>query len=91
MQESFWWSQCNYLHTPFPPFSPYLISLMVSVDAIQNHVYLLTLGVKMATFAYRHFDSILPSYLSAGFVLHTGLSNSTQGPILKREILEISR
>ena len=59
------------------PFSPYLISLMVSVDAIQKHVDLLTLGVKMATFAYRHFNSIRPSYLSAGFALHTGLSNST--------------
>ena len=29
------------LHTPFPPFSPSLISLMVSVD-VKHHVYLLT-------------------------------------------------
>ena len=29
-----------HLHTPFPPFSPSLIGLMVSVD-VKNHVYLL--------------------------------------------------
>ena len=29
------------LHRPFPPFSPSLISLMVSVD-VKHHVYLLT-------------------------------------------------
>ena len=29
------------LHAPFPPFSPSLISLMVSVD-VKHHVYLLT-------------------------------------------------
>ena len=28
-----------HLHTPFPPFSPSLISLMVSVD-VKHHVYL---------------------------------------------------
>ena len=41
MQVSFWWWQCSdryiislspYLHTPFPLFSPSLISLVVSVD-----------------------------------------------------------
>ena len=31
----------SHLHTPFPPFSPSLISLMVSVD-VKHHVYLLT-------------------------------------------------
>ena len=52
MQKSFWWRQCRdryiispppppHLHTPFPPFSPSLISLMVSVD-VKHHVYLLT-------------------------------------------------
>ena len=50
MQESFWWWQCSdryiislfpHLHTPFPHFSPSLISLMVSVD-VKHHVYLLT-------------------------------------------------
>ena len=50
MQESFWWWQCSdryiislspHLHTPFPPFSPSLISLMVSVD-VKHHVYLVT-------------------------------------------------
>ena len=29
-----------HLHTPFPPFPPSLISLMVSVD-VKHHVYLL--------------------------------------------------
>ena len=33
-----------HLHTPFPPFSPSLINLMVSVD-VKHHVYLLTSGV----------------------------------------------
>ena len=50
IQESFWWWQCSdryitslspHLHTPFPPFSPSLISLMVFVD-VKHHVYLLT-------------------------------------------------
>ena len=50
MQKSFWWWQCSdryiislspHLHTPFPPFCPSLISLMVSVD-VKHHVYLLT-------------------------------------------------
>ena len=30
-----------HLHTPFPPFSPFLIILMVYVD-VKHHVYLLT-------------------------------------------------
>ena len=34
-----------HLHTPFPPFSPSLISLMVSVD-VKHHVYLLTWWTK---------------------------------------------
>ena len=47
MQESFWWWQCSdryimslssNLHTPFPPFSPSLISRTVSVD-VKHHVY----------------------------------------------------
>ena len=50
MQESFWWWQCSdryiisvssHLRTPFPLFSPSLISLMVSVG-VKHHVYLLT-------------------------------------------------
>ena len=51
MQKSFWsqWWQCSdryiisfstHLHTPFPPFSPSLISRTVSVD-VKHHVYLL--------------------------------------------------
>ena len=49
MQEPFWWWQCSdryiislfpHLHTPFPPFSPSLISLMFFVD-VKHHVYLL--------------------------------------------------
>ena len=52
MQESFWWWQCSdryiislspHLHTPFPPFSPSLISRTVSVD-VKHHVYRVTLG-----------------------------------------------
>ena len=34
--------------TPFPPFSPSLISLMVSVD-VKHHVYLLTYLLKRVT------------------------------------------
>ena len=50
MQKSFWWWQCSgkyilslfpHLLTPFPPFSPSLISLVVSVD-VKHHVYLLS-------------------------------------------------
>ena len=50
MQESFWWWQCSDRYNynlplppppyPLPPFSPSLISLMVSVD-VKHHVYLL--------------------------------------------------
>ena len=49
MQKSFWWGQCSnryiislspHLHTPFPPFSPSLINLVVSVD-VKHGVYLL--------------------------------------------------
>ena len=46
MQESFWWRQCSdrYIISLFPilhtPFSPSLISLMVSVD-VKHHVWLL--------------------------------------------------
>ena len=50
MQKSFWWWQCSdgyiislfpHFHTPFPPFSPSLVSRAVSVD-VKHHVYLLT-------------------------------------------------
>ena len=50
MHKSFWWWQCSdryiisfslHLHTPFPLFSPSLISRTVSVD-VKHHVYLLT-------------------------------------------------
>ena len=49
-QESLWWWQYSdqyiislfpYLRTLFPPFSPFLISLMVSVD-VKHRVYVLT-------------------------------------------------
>ena len=48
-QKSFWWWQCSdryiislspHLHTPFPPLSPSLISLVVSVE-VKHHVYCL--------------------------------------------------
>ena len=51
MQESFWWWQCSdrYMISLFPnlhtPFSPSLISLMVSVD-VKHHVYLLKKRLK---------------------------------------------
>ena len=57
MQESFWWWQCSdryiislfpHLHAPFPPFSPSLISPMVSVD-VKHHVFLLTLLLLFVT------------------------------------------
>ena len=42
MQESFWWWQCsNRYIISLSPFSPSLISLMVSVD-VKHHVCLLT-------------------------------------------------
>ena len=52
MQKSLWWRQCSdryiislfpppSISSPPPPFSPSLISLMVSVD-VKHHVYLLT-------------------------------------------------
>ena len=53
IQESFWCWQCSdryiishfpHLHTPFPPFSPSLISLMASVD-VKHHVYSFELSV----------------------------------------------
>ena len=51
MQKSFWWWQCSdryiislfpYLRSPFPLFSPSLISRTVSVH-VKHHVYLLYL------------------------------------------------
>ena len=39
-------------HTPFPPFSPSLISLMVSVD-VKHHVYLLTMALKIPNQLFR--------------------------------------
>ena len=50
MQDSFWWWQrsdwciisLSSSHASFPPISPSLISLMVSVD-VKHHVYLLTI------------------------------------------------
>ena len=54
MQKSFWWRHCSdryiislssHLRTPFPTFSPSLISRTVSVD-VKHHVYLLTLSTR---------------------------------------------
>ena len=44
-----------HLHTPFPPFSPFLISLM----DIKHHVYLLT---SLKRFFYIFFFSALPIF-----------------------------
>ena len=67
MQESFWWWQCSdryivslssHLHVPFPPpFSPSLISLMVSVD-VKHHVYFLHPVLR----PHLHFASIPSGY-----------------------------
>ena len=66
MQESFWWWQCSdryivslspHLHAPFPPFSPSLISLMVSVD-VKHHVYLLTYWARGGWDGIKHSQSI---------------------------------
>ena len=44
------------LHTPFPPFSPSLISLMVSVD-VKHYVYLLTSRkLQDELWRYEHFS-----------------------------------
>ena len=60
MQKSFWWWQCSdkyiislslHLHSPF---SPSLISLMVSVD-IKHHVLLLTLVCENSIHEYSRF------------------------------------
>ena len=42
-----WWQYSDrYIISPFPPFSPSLISLMVSVD-VRHHVYLLCRGTEL--------------------------------------------
>ena len=57
MQKAFWWRQCSgryiiFLSPPLhPPFSPSLISLMVSVDG-KHHVYLLTQPKIILLFAW---------------------------------------
>ena len=75
MQKSFWWWQCSdryiisvspHLHTPFPPFSPSLISHPVSVD-LKHHVYLLM--------AVKKKKKKLPTWVTCFQCLHT-----VQGP-----------
>ena len=70
MQESFWWWQCSdryiislfsHLHTHFPPFSPSLISLMISVD-VKHHAHLLA-GHKTPSYllAFTHYSVVVTS------------------------------
>ena len=72
MQETFWWWQCSdryiislspHLHTPFPPFSPSLISLMVSVD-VKHHVYFTSFV------SYMHWPSVCWNRLECVFLVH---------------------
>ena len=65
MQESFWWWQCtdryiislfHHHNTPLPPFSPSLISLMVSVD-VKHHVYLLIDGALSISISRTFFNT----------------------------------
>ena len=98
MQESFWWWQCSdryivslspHLHAPFPPpFSPSLISLMVSVD-VKHHVYFLHPVLR----PHLHFASIPSGYavifchsstsFSAAAISHWLFSRSPdEGPFL---------
>ena len=70
MQTSFWWWQCSdrYIiislsptsrtHFPPPPFSPSLISLMVSVD-VKHHVYLHCLVTLSSTINITHHVYLL--------------------------------
>ena len=74
MQVSLWWCRCSdryiislflHLHTPSPPpFSPSLISLMISVD-VKHHVYLLaagdTCGKAAPTLQALVYDILLPT------------------------------
>ena len=67
MQKSFWWWQnsdrymislFSHLHTPFPSFSPSLISLMVSVNA-KCHVYLESIIYHLAQLQKAKLKNIL--------------------------------
>ena len=65
MQKSFWWCQCSdrYITSLFPPtsipppFSPSLLSLMVSVD-VKHRVYLLLTLPTQATFEWEPNDTV---------------------------------
>ena len=99
MQESFWWWQCSdryiislfpHLHTPFPHFSPSLISLVVSVD-VKHHVYLLNtdeiLGVEFSPWSTGPFSTLRVhlcvcvcwSWLVFLGTVLTGLAGTTAG------------
>ena len=75
MQESFWWWQCGnryiiplspHLHTPLPPFSPSLISLMVSVD-VKHNVY----------FTYSHTGAVTETFIKVEY-LHSHIGANTE-------------
>ena len=65
MQESYMWRQCSdrYITSPLLPFSPTLISLMVSVD-VKHHVYLLLI----TTFNYPCVTAVNIAASSTGVV-----------------------
>ena len=75
MQESFWWWQCSdryiislfsHLHTPFPPFSPSLISRTVSVD-VKHRVYLLYI-LKYRLSKFKKMGLIRQGRVKVGYV-----------------------
>ena len=82
IQESIWCSQCSdrYIISlfptsiPLPPFSPPLVSLMVSVD-VKHHVYLLA-RISMAEFSSTHVsrhDDVTNSVMAQGKNVRTDL------------------
>ena len=86
MHKSFWWWQCSdryilsifpHLHTPFPPPSPSLISLKVSVD-VKHHVYLLTLTTRICGRTVGLMDSLADEALGLSALI--SFAHHTYGP-----------
>ena len=86
MQVSFWWWQCSdryiiSLSPPppyrLPPFSPSLISLMVSVD-VKHHVYLLTKQSNLAA-VFRRVFQLLRCFGSNWIPPRMGLHGAVDG------------
>ena len=67
-----------HLHTPFPPFSPSLISLMVSVD-VKHHVYFRLTTPSLQT---RHHSLVVP-------VRHNDVTTGQQHQIGQQRIARV--